>query len=168
MVIVVMGVTGSGKTTVGRALAQALPCPFYDADDFHSPASIANMRAGIPLTDADRMPWLDRLRAVIDSTARAGTSAVLACSALRNAYRERLLPLDPTAASAVRFVYLSISPELVRARLLARRGHYMPASLVESQFAALEQPAPGDQRVLTLDARLPVEALVQTTLRELK
>jgi gluconokinase len=168
MMIIAMGVTGSGKTTFGRELARALKCPFYDADDFHTPASIAKMRAGMPLIDADRLPWLDRLRAVTEATLASGTSAVLACSALRNAYRERLLPLDPAAAAAVRFVYLRISPELARARLLARPGHYMPASLVASQFAALQPPPPGDSRILTLDGSLPVETLVHSALSELK
>jgi len=162
MVIIVMGVTGSGKTTVGRELAGALRCAFHDADDFHTPASIAKMRSGVPLTDADRWPWLDRLCGLGEETLAAGTTAVIACSALRNAYRERLTP--PGAADgSVRFVYLRVSLELARQRLQARPGHYMPASLVESQFAALEDPT-GLPLILTLDGSLPVETLFRAAM----
>jgi carbohydrate kinase (thermoresistant glucokinase family) len=165
--IIVMGVSASGKTTLGQALAGALHCPFYDADNFHSPQNIAKMHSGMALTDADRLPWLDALRSVAEKTLAAGNTAVLACSALRNAYRERLLPPDGTAAH-VRFIYLHISRELARERARSRPGHYMPASLVESQFATLEEPPPDDPRVITLDAALPVESLVQATLAALR
>jgi gluconokinase len=171
MVIIVMGVTGCGKTTVGKRLAETLHWPFYDADEFHPPANIEKMRSGVPLTDADRWPWLDRLRALIDQTltgasaagANRQNNAVLACSALRKAYRDRLTP----SGTGVQFVYLRISPELARARLKARPSHYMPASLVESQFAVLEEP-PESPTVLWLDAAEAVELSVQHVLRRLK
>src|SRR6516162_3787530 len=111
MIILVMGVTGSGKTTVGKALAESVHWQFADADDFHSPANISKMRAGIPLDDADRVPWLAALRMQIDNWLRAGTNAVLACSALKHAYREQLV-----ASSEVRVVYLRGSRELIAKR----------------------------------------------------
>ncbi|MFC6085618.1 gluconokinase [Sphaerisporangium aureirubrum] len=139
-----MGVSGSGKTTVGRALAARLGLPFADADDFHSPANVAKMAAGIPLQDADRLPWL---RAVGEWLAgRAGTGAVSACSALRRGYRDVLRE----AAPAVFFVHLHGDPEVVRRRVAGRQGHFMPASLVDSQYAALE-PLEPDENGVVLD-----------------
>jgi gluconokinase len=134
-VVVIMGVTGVGKTTIGRVLAQDLGWAFLDADDFHSPANVAKMRSGTPLTDADREPWLAALRAEIDGRLQRADSAVLACSALKQSYRERL-----QATEAVRFVYLRGDPALIRERLQARSGHYMDPGLLASQFAALEEP----------------------------
>jgi gluconokinase len=136
MIVVVMGVCGCGKTTVGKALATALGWRFFDADDFHPPANIEKMAAGIPLTDTDRWPWLDRLAAELGAIERAGGHAVLACSALRQAYRDRL-----AVAGDVRFVHLRGDRATIAARVAARPGHYMPATLVDSQFAALELPA---------------------------
>jgi gluconokinase len=136
MVIVVMGVAGSGKTTVGQLLAEQLGWPFFDADDFHPSENVEKMRHGIGLTDADREPWLDALAARIRALVAAGESAVLACSALKEAYRDRLA-VDP----AVRFVHLTGAPELLRKRLEDRKGHYAHADLLASQLAALEPPA---------------------------
>jgi len=150
---IVMGVTGSGKSTIGARLAAKLGCGFYDGDDYHPAANVEKMRRGEPLTDVDRAPWLDRLRELITEKLAAGESAVIACSALRQMYRDRLLPADPAMAARVRFVYLRISPEVARARLLARAGHFMPATLVASQFGTLEEP--GD--ALRIDAEGPAE-----------
>jgi gluconokinase len=157
MAVVVMGVTGSGKTTVGIRLAEKLHCVFYDGDDYHPAASVEKMRCGQPLTDEDREPWLDRLRQLIAEKLGAGESAVIACSALKDAYRRRLLPHDPGLANRVRFLYLSISPEEARARLLSRHGHFMPATLVASQFDALEEPT----GALRIDAGQPVDDVVE-------
>jgi gluconokinase len=145
MVILVMGVTGSGKTTVGKALAESLHWQFVDADDFHRPANIAKMRAGIPLDDADRTPWLAALRTQIDQWLQTGTNAVLACSALKQAYREQLV-----ASSEVRVVYLCGSRELIAKRLKERHGHYMDPNLLSSQFATLQEPR--DALVVDVDA----------------
>lgn len=142
MVIVLMGVTGVGKTTIGLLIAEDLGIAFLDADDFHSAANVAKMRSGTPLTDADREPWLAALRAEIEARLARGESAVLACSALKQAYRDRLHAKD-----AVLFVHLQGDAETIRARLLARSGHYMDPGLLASQFAALEAP----QGVLVVD-----------------
>ena len=135
MIVVVMGVSGCGKTTVGRLLAESLGRPFLDADDFHGEANVAKMRAGIALTDADRLPWLDRLNAALHAHENG---VVLACSALKAAYRERLCA---GLGDRVRLVHLRGTSALIAARLQARTGHYMNPALLESQFAALEQPA---------------------------
>jgi gluconokinase len=150
-----MGVAGAGKTTVGRALAAARGWHFHDADELHPEANVARMRAGIPLTDADRAPWLAALRALLARHLAAGTPMVLACSALRESYRAALLP-DATPARAVLFVQLDVSPTLARQRLAARPGHYMHPLLVDSQFATLEEPV----GALRLDASRPVTELV--------
>jgi len=157
VVVVLMGVAGVGKTTIGRRLAAALGWSFYDADDFHSPANVAKMRAGIALDEADRVPWLARLRALIEDVGRRGGHAVLACSALRGAYREQLR----VPGVDVRFVHLTADPALLRARLAARRGHYMPATLLDSQLATLEPPdgAP------TVDTAGDPDAIVETIRR---
>lgn len=140
MIVVVMGVTGSGKTVVGSALAQELGWPFLDGDDFHPPANVAKMASGTPLVDADRWPWLDRLAEEMRAILARGGSAVLACSALKQAYRDRLAA-KASAPGDVRFVYLKGDFDTIAARLAARRHRYMPASLLASQFAALEEPA---------------------------
>jgi gluconokinase len=137
--IILMGVSGSGKTTIGELLGQALGWPFYDADNFHPPANVERMRRGIALTDEDREPWLDALAHLIEETLSVNRSLVLACSALKAAYRERLTPRNATAGE-VHFVYLRVPAAVAAARLNQRRGHYMPASLVPSQFATLEEP----------------------------
>jgi gluconokinase len=158
MIVVVMGVCGCGKTTVGKALAAALGWRFFDADDFHPPANIEKMAAGIPLTDTDRWPWLDRLAAEMGAIERAGGHAVLACSALRQAYRDRL-----AVAGDVRFVHLRGDRATIAARVAARPGHYMPATLVDSQFAALELPA----EAIDVDITLPVADQVAVVRRGL-
>src|SRR4051812_21711353 len=153
MVIVIMGVAGVGKTTVGRALAADLGWAFYDADALHAPDAIAQMAHGEPLTDAQRQPWLHRVREVIATLLEEGGDAVLACSALRQQYRDVLAAAGP----GVQFVLLDADPRLVRARLASRDGHFAKPELLDSQLAALEPP--GD--ALTLDAALPVAALVR-------
>lgn len=135
-VLVVMGVSGSGKTTVGRLLAERLGWDFADADVYHSPENVGKMRAGIPLTDADRAPWLEALRARIMAALDADTPLVLACSALRRRYRD-VLRVD----ARVGYVYLHGDRATIAARSHARSGHFMPPGLLESQFAMLEEPA---------------------------
>lgn len=139
MVIILMGVSGSGKTTIGQQLAQELGWPFSDADQFHAPTNIARMRQGVPLTDEDRWPWLHALRAHIVTCVQQGVSAVLACSALKQAYRESLMVDEAT----VRLVYLRGDFDLIHDRLTQRQGHFMPPELLASQFAALEEPEQG-------------------------
>ena len=137
-VIVVMGVAGAGKTTVGRALANALGWSFIEADDYHGADNIALMRRGIALSDEDRRPWLAAVRGAIEATLARGGCAVVACSALKHAYRVAITPEN--AAHTLRFVFLDASEDLVRERLAVRRGHYAGVALVESQLATLERP----------------------------
>jgi gluconokinase len=143
MIIVLMGVTGAGKTTIGRLLAEELSWTFYDGDDFHSQSNVEKMRRGEPLTDDDRVAWLDSLEELIREKLRSQTNIVLACSALKASYRSRLL-ID----AQVRLVYLKGTRSLIERRLDERRGHYMNPSLIESQFAILEEP----ERAIVLDA----------------
>jgi len=150
MVIIVMGVSGSGKTTVGRALAERLGCRFVDADDHHPAANVAKMRGGHPLTDEDRAPWLAALRAMIDGWLDADDTVVLACSALT----ERIRAVLGTARAGVRLVHLRGTRELIDRRMRAR-DHFMPAALLESQFALLEPPA----GALDLDIAQPPDEL---------
>ncbi|GAC1656708.1 MAG: gluconokinase [Gemmatimonadaceae bacterium] len=154
-IIVVMGVAGAGKTTVGRALAASQGWAFHDADDFHSAESRAKMRAGIPLTDSDRAPWLSGLCELLQRHLATGMHVVLACSALREAYRAALIPRKAPMHS-ITFVQLDVSPALAEQRLSTRRDHYMQPSLVPSQFATLEEP----RYALRLDAARPVPELV--------
>jgi gluconokinase len=159
MIVVVMGVSGSGKSTVGRLLAVRLGWPFFDADDYHPPGNIEKMRAGQPLTDDDRAAWLRALTRLVAHIAAEGRSAVLSCSALKRAYRDQLrLP-----GAALRFVFLRGSFELISERLARRKGHYMPADLLASQFEALEEPADG----LAIDIARPPEEIVEALLSEL-
>lgn len=160
MIVVVMGVAGSGKTTVGRALAARLGRPFFDADDFHPPENIARMNAGVPLTDADREPWLASLCALIERADAAGEDIVLACSALRARFRERLR----AAANDLRYVYLETGHHLIAHRLTVRTGHFMSSDLVASQFADLEEP----DDALVLDASRTPQELVAEIERELE
>jgi gluconokinase len=136
MVVVAMGVTGSGKTTVGEKLAAALGWTFYDADDFHPPANKTKMHAGIPLTDEDRWPWLRAIRGAIESALAESRGAVVACSALKAAYREALAG----GLEDVRFVLLDGPRDLLAGRLESRRGHFMNPDLLDSQIATLERP----------------------------
>jgi len=158
-----MGVSGSGKTTFGKALAQALELPFFDGDDFHSPAARAKMAAGHPLNDVDRAPWLDRIGAALADAGAHPHGAVIACSALRRAYRDRL---RGAVGRELRFVFLDGDKALMRKRVADRRGHYMPASLIDSQFATLERPD-GEADVVAIAADGAVEELLAKALREL-
>lgn len=157
-VVVLMGVAGAGKTTVGRLLAKDLGWPFLEADDFHPARNVDKMRRGEPLTDADREPWLASLRARIGRLVREGDSAVVACSALKQTYRDRLR-IDP----AVRFVFLKGGAQLLRRRLEERRDHFFPPELLLSQLEALEEP----QGVVTVDVAQPPEQIVREIEREL-
>lgn len=138
MIVVLMGVSGSGKTTVGKALAGRLGWAFLDADDFHPEANVAKMSRGEPLTDEDRRPWLDAVRERLELAGDRREQVVLACSALKHSYRDYLRQTEPPQ---VRFVYLEGSEELIRQRLAKRQGHFMPPGLLHSQFEALEPPA---------------------------
>jgi gluconokinase len=159
MVIVLMGVSGSGKTTVGTRLAKALGAEFAEGDSYHPPANVEKMRSGMPLDDSDRWPWLKILSAEIDRWLAAGKSVVLACSALKQAYRDVLAK----GRQGVRFVHLQGDKALIRERLARRRGHYMPATLLDSQFAALEPPSDA----ITVDIAGPPDAIAATILGEL-
>jgi gluconokinase len=149
MIVLVGGVAGSGKTTVGALLADRLHWRFADADAFHPQANVAKMRSGVPLTDADRQPWLNAITAWMDERVAAGESAVAGCSALKRRYRDQLLAGRPAA----RLAFLEISRELAHARLAARHGHFFTAALMDSQFAELEPPEES-QQVIVLDASL--------------
>ena len=150
--VVVMGVSGSGKTAVGEALAALLGWRFLDADGFHPPANVALMSRGIPLSDVERAPWLDRLGGVLAAALGAeGPGTVLACSALARRYRERM----GVGREGVRLVFLDGPEALIRARLDARRDHFMPASLLDSQLAALEPPGADERPVVAAIEREP-------------
>ena len=151
MVIIIMGPTGSGKTTIGELLAQRLGWVFKDADDYHSAANKAKMRAGIPLTDADRIPWLDTLHDQIESWLANKQNVILACSALKESYRQRL-----STNPEVRFVYLKGTYDLILQRLKTRKGHFANADILAGQFADLEEPA----NALTVDISGTPEEIV--------
>jgi gluconokinase len=157
--LVVMGVSGSGKTTVGRLLAKRLDWEFADADRYHSPASIAKMATGVPLGDEDREPWLLSLRALIDERLAAGQSLVLACSALKRRYRQVLAGTD----DRVEFVYLKGSRELIRRRMEERSAHYMKPGMLDSQFEALEEP----ENALVCEIDAPPDELARRVARAL-
>jgi gluconokinase len=159
-VLVVMGVSGSGKTTVGRAIATRAGWSFLDADDLHSPESVARMSAGIPLTDADRWPWLDRVAEWI--VARRGGPGIVACSALKRIYRDRLRAADPN----LRFVYLKATPEEIANRLAHRTGHFFPPALARAQFNDLQEPGP-DEKPITVPIGQTAEHIVDRVLAEL-
>jgi carbohydrate kinase (thermoresistant glucokinase family) len=163
VIVVVAGVSGSGKSTVGALLASRLHWEFMDGDSLHSAANVAKMHAGVPLTDADRKPWLRAVEDWIDQRRPAGVSAVLACSALHRAYRKELLAGRPE----VRLVFLMISPAVAAARLAARHGHFFPAGLLDSQFRELQPPGP-DEPVLVLDAGRPPSELVADIIASLQ
>jgi len=160
MIVILMGVSGVGKTTIGRILSDKLGWPLFDADEFHSPASIEKMRNGIPLEDADRWPWLDRMNAMLAEKEGRGESVLLACSALKQVYRDRLAK-DTTD---LRWIYLKGNFDLIRERLEARKGHYMKAGLLESQFATLEEPG----NALAIDIDDTPDAIADSILRRLQ
>ncbi len=159
MIIILMGVSGSGKTTIGSLLAGRLGWPFYDGDDFHPPANIAKMRQGIPLTEDDRAPWLAALHAKIDELLAAGQSAVIACSALTRLDRTELVGVD----RGVQLVYLHAEFEVLRQRLAARHGHFFTPSLLASQLATLQEPTD----VYTVNADQEPAAIVDTIVQHL-
>lgn len=162
MVVILMGVSGSGKSFIGKRLAAELNWSFYEGDDYHSQHNIEKMSQGIALTDADRAPWLEALHELIGELLRQGEAAVLSCSALKRAYREQLV----SGHDDVRIVYLRGSYALIRKRLEARQGHYMKADLLASQFSALEEPKPSED-VLAVDVSQTPQTIVETIKREL-
>jgi len=159
MVIVFTGVSGAGKTTVGKLMAETLGWPFYDADDYHPQANIAKMSAGIALIDEDRVAWLESLRNLIRSVSARGENAILACSALKHAYRELL-----RSVGDVRFVHLHADEALIRERLTTRQGHFMNPTLINSQFETLEEP----HSAITIDAALSPAEIVRRAREALK
>jgi gluconokinase len=159
MIIIVTGVMGAGKTTLGSALALRLGWLFLDADDFHSEENWAKLSRGEPLADADRWPWLARLREEIAALLARGESAVLACSALRQAYRDALVP-PHAAPGEVRFIYLHADADLTAERIAEREGHRASVTLLDSQYAVLEEP----RDALRLDTSAPVPQLVQAAI----
>ncbi len=161
--IVVMGVCGCGKSALGEGLARALGATFIEGDAFHPPQNVERMAAGIALTDEDRQGWLQALAAELARQRAEGHSTVLACSSLKRRYRDVLRK----GAPAARWVHLAGSRALFASRLSTRQGHYMPASLLDSQLAALEAPGP-DEQAITLDAGAAPDALLQTALDQLK
>lgn len=162
--IVVMGVAGSGKSTVGTRLAERLGATFIEGDRFHLPASIDKMAAGIPLTDEDRWPWLEVVGREIARLASGERPVVCACSALKRAYRDRL---RESAGIPLAFVYLDGSRELIAGRMAARSGHFFAPLLLDSQFAALEPPGK-DEGAIVADLNLPVEEMVRWIMEELE
>jgi gluconokinase len=162
LIVVVMGVSGSGKTTVASMLAGRLHWPFAEADDFHPPENIAKMHAGMPLTDADRVPWLAGIAAEIDRWRAAGQNGIVTCSALKRRYRDMIIGARPE----VRLVYLKGTFEVIHRRMVARHGHFMPASLLRSQFETLEEPTP-DERPIVVPVDQPPAALVERILAAL-
>jgi len=158
--VIVMGVAGSGKTTVGELLAQEMGWDFYDADAFHPPENIEKMANGTPLTDADRAPWLAALHDLISTSLKENRPAVLACSALKESYRQTLLEGN----EGVQIVYLKGSYDLLWSRLSLRKDHYMKPQMLQSQFATLEEPA----NALTVDVSMQVKDLVSEILKQLE
>lgn len=156
---IVMGVSGSGKTSVGKSLADHLGWDFYDADDFHPPENVAKMASGIPLDDTDRAPWLAALHDLISSSLRNDRPGVLACSALKERYRYRLVD----GCKDVQIVYLKGSYDLIWSRMEKRTDHYMKPHMLKSQFEALEEPV----NALTMDVAMPVDDMVQEIISSL-
>ena len=158
--VILMGVSGSGKSTVGASLAQRLECPFLDADDFHPAANVEKMKRGIPLNDEDRMPWLRRLHDELEYRLGSGASVVLGCSALKESYRKIL----EEGLSQIDFVFLDVDQLTLTERLEKRKAHFFPKELLESQFAALERPADA----IVVDARLQFQDVVEQIVNALK
>ena len=155
-VAVVMGVAGCGKSVIGAGVAARLGCRFIEGDQLHPPENVERMASGLPLTDELRAGWLNRIGGELAASVSRGEGAIAACSALKRIYRDRLRGFVPD----ILFVYPDIDPETARQRVAGRKGHFMPASLVDSQFATLEPPH-ADEHALTLDGKLPVETLVE-------
>lgn len=162
MSVVVMGVSGSGKTTVGKLLAERLGWHYQEGDVLHPPENVAKMSSGTPLTDADRIPWLHKIAARIDAWRRSGESGVVTCSALKRAYRDIIIGDRPD----VGLVHLKGSRELIGQRLAARKGHFMPAALLDNQFATLQEPA-AEERAITVDVGEAPAAIVDEIVRRL-
>ncbi len=162
-IIVVMGVSGSGKSTVGALLAGELRCSYAEADDFHPLANVEKMAAGHALTDEDRLPWLDAIGVWIDEQIEAGRPAVVSCSALRRGYRDRLRAGRPE----IQLVFLRGERDLIAARLATRHGHFFHAAMLDSQFAALEEPAP-DEHVLVVSIGGTPQEIVADILARLR
>ena len=162
-IVVVMGVSGSGKTTVAAMLAGRLDVHFLEGDDLHPQANVQKMRGGTPLTDDDRWPWLEAIARRIDDWRAAGEGGVVTCSALKRAYRRIIIGERPE----VTLVYLRGSSELIHARMTARHEHFMPVALLESQFRILEEPGP-DERPIVVDVAPSAAAIVTTIVRELE
>ena len=157
--LIVMGVSGCGKSTIGKMLAGRLGWDFYDGDDFHPPANVAKMAADIPLDDKDRAPWLARLHGLIAESLETNRPGVLACSALKQSYRDELV----RATAGARFVYLKGDYETILARMEERHGHYMKPEMLQSQFATLEEPSDA----IVVDIRLSPDQIVDTILASL-
>jgi gluconokinase len=163
MVIILMGVAGSGKTTVGEVLARRLGWPFHDADDLHPAANREKMSRGLPLTDDDRRPWLDAVRGLIEQYVATGDDAIVACSSLKQWYRDRIIA-DP---AVVKLVYLKGSFELIAARLAARHGHFFDPALLRSQFDTLEEPPKAIVENVSQDAEAIAGAICSKVLARL-
>ena len=161
--LVVMGVSGSGKSTIAERLAARLGWRYEDGDGFHPPANVAKMSAGQPLTDEDRWPWLQAIADQIDRLSADGQRAVVACSALKRSYRDILVH----GRDDIRIVFLNGTQDLIADRLAARKGHFMPPGLLASQFRTLEPPQP-DERPLTVSIDAPVAAIIDDIIRQLK
>ncbi len=161
--LIVMGVAGSGKTTIAEALAARIGWNFEDGDVFHPASNVEKMRGGHPLTDEDRWPWLRAIAAEIDRTREAGEHIIIACSALKRSYRDILIG----SRSGVVLIYLKGSRDLIGQRLRARRGHFMPPKLLDSQFATLQEPGP-DERPIVVDVASTVEAIVEDIIDQLR
>lgn len=159
VIAVLMGVSGSGKTTIARGIADRLGWDLLEGDKFHPPANVEKMSRGIPLDDADRLPWLRAIAAQIDEHRAAGRSAVVACSALKRSYRDILIDARPDVV----LVYLRGSQELIGERMAARHGHFMPPALLDSQFATLQEPGP-DEHPIVVTVALPPEAIVNAVI----
>ncbi len=160
-ILIAMGVSSSGKSTVGKLVAQRLHAPFLDGDGYHPPANVEKMRSGIPLEDEDRWPWLANLAHALHEAAEPKGVAVGACSALKRAYRDHLIA---EAGEPILFIFLDGSQELIASRMAARHHEYMPASLLGSQFATLERPSP-DENVLTVPITLSIEDAVERVIK---
>ena len=165
VVLVVMGVSGSGKTTVGRLLAERLGWPFFEGDDLHPDANVEKMEGGEPLADGDRQPWLEEIRDLAARLVAEERSGVIACSALKEAYRDLI---TVKAGDAMRFLYLDGDFDQIEQRLDGRSDHYMPTDLLQSQFDALEEPNRDADDVLAVDVDRPLDAVADETIRWLR